>query len=143
MSAQQIYSISLPADTRILAELRSFIVRNAASLGVDSITLNALELAADEIATNVIDHVGGEMPVDIFCQCTVDTELRAIICEISWPSDEPFRPDILPEPRHIQQRLESRQPGGLGIFLIHTLVDQIEYDYHDGRSLIRLVQKMG
>ncbi|MFI5263023.1 MAG: ATP-binding protein [Candidatus Kapaibacterium sp.] len=138
----QTYSISLPADTRILAELRSFIVRNAATVGVDDSTLHALELAADEIATNVIEHVTTEMPVDIFCKCSIDTERHLVTCEISWPSTEPFRPDVLPETHHIKQRLESRQPGGLGIFLIHSLVDEIEYDYHDGRSLIRLVKKL-
>ena len=138
----QTYTISLPADTRVLAELRSFIVRNASMGGVDAFTLHALELAADEIATNVIDHVAREMPIDIFCKCSIDSERQIVICEISWPSDEPFRPDVLPETEHIKQRLEARQPGGLGIFLIHTLVDEIEYDYHEGRSLIRLMKKL-
>ncbi|MDP4231561.1 MAG: ATP-binding protein, partial [Bacteroidota bacterium] len=78
----------------------------------------------------------------IFCRCGIDPETRTVICEISWQSVEPFRPDVLPESEHIRQRLESRQPGGLGIFLIHALVDEIEYDYHDGRSLIRLMKKL-
>ncbi len=137
-----IYTITLPADTRILAELRSFIARNAINDGVDAFTLHALELAADEIATNVIDHVAGDIPIDIFCQCSIDSVQQIVICEISWPSPEPFRPDILPETEHIKQRLESRQPGGLGIFLIHSLVDKIEYDYHEGRSLIRIMKKI-
>lgn len=137
-----IHSITLPADTSILAELRSFIFKIAADNGIDPQTLHALELAADEIATNVIDHVAHEMPCDIYCQCGINSEKHSIICEISWPSDEPFRPDILPQTDHIRQRLESRQPGGLGIFLIHALVDEIEYDYRDGRSLIRLMKKL-
>lgn len=140
-----IHTITLPADTRILAELRSFIIHTAISEGVDPLRrteLHALELAADEIATNVIKHVASEMPFDIFCQCSIDAEEHVMICEISWPSSEPFRPDILPETEHIRRRLESRQPGGLGIFLIHALVDEIEYDYHDGRSLIRLMKKL-
>jgi len=135
-------TITLPADTRILAELRSFIARNAAIVGVDTLTLDALELAADEIATNVIEPATAEMPIDIFCLCTIDSERHVAICEISWPSPEPFRPDILPETEHIKQRLESRQPGGLGIFLVHALIDEIEYDYHEGRSLIRLMKKI-
>lgn len=137
-----VYTISLPADTRILAELRAFIVSNAARDGVDVLTLHALELAADEIATNVIQHVATEMPLDIFCRCSIDSENQIALCEISWPSAVPFRPDILPQTEDIRQRLESRQPGGLGIFLIHSLVDEIEYDYQDGRSLIRLLKKL-
>ena len=136
------HSITLPADTRILAELRSFIFSIATENGIDPQTLHALELAADEIATNVIDHVAPEMPCDIFCQCSINSEEHIITCEISWQSNEPFRPDVLPQSDHIRQRLENRQPGGLGIFLIHALVDDIEYDYHDGRSLIRLMKKL-
>ena len=137
-----IRTISLPADTRVLAELRSFIVQTAANAGIDPETLHSLELAADEIATNVIDHVATEMPCDIFCQCSIDSVHHSVICEISWQSPEPFRPEILPETEDIRQRLESRQPGGLGIFLIHALVDEIEYDYHEGRSVIRLMKKI-
>ena len=82
------------------------------------------------------------MPCDIFCSCEINIDQHIAICEISWPSPEPFRPDILPEFDDIRQRLESRQPGGLGIFLIHTLVDEIEYDYQDGRSVMRLTKKL-
>jgi serine/threonine-protein kinase RsbW len=137
-----IHTISLPADTRILAELRSFIVKTASSNGIDPMTLHSLELAADEIATNVIEHVASEMPCDIFCRCSIDSEHHTVICEISWQSPQPFRPDTLPETEDIRQRLESRQPGGLGIFLIHALVDEIEYDYHEGRSVIRIIKKL-
>jgi serine/threonine-protein kinase RsbW len=137
-----IRTITLPANTQILAELRSFIVQTAASNGIDPQTLHSLELAADEIATNVIEHVASEMPCDIFCRCSINNEDHSVTCEISWQSPEPFRPDVLPETEDIRQRLESRQPGGLGIFLIHALVDEIEYDYHDGRSVIRLMKKI-
>ena len=134
--------ISLPADTRILAELRSFIVRTASGDGVDPATLHALELAADEIASNVIEHVAPQMPGDIICRCSIDSENHIVICEISWQSTVPFRPESLPQPENIRQRLEARQPGGLGIYLVHSLVDEIEYDYEDGRSLVRLVKKI-
>lgn len=138
-----IQTITLPADTSVLNELRSFILRTAASLGIDPTMLSELELAADEAATNVIEHVASEMPCDIFCRCEINIDLHVAICEISWPSAEPFRPDTLPEFNDIRQRLESRQPGGLGIFLIHTLVDEIEYDYENGRSVMRMIKKLG
>jgi anti-sigma regulatory factor (Ser/Thr protein kinase) len=136
------FSITLPADTRVLSELRSFIDRTASADGIDPATLGALELAADEIATNIIEHAAPKMPSDIFCTCSVDTQKQKVICEISWQSPEPFHPEVLPQPGDIRKRLESRQPGGLGIFLIHSLVDEIEYDYIDGRSVIRLMQKI-
>ena len=83
------------------------------------------------------------MAGDLFCRCEIKIDLHVAICEISWPSAEPFRPDTLPEFNDIRQRLESRQPGGLGIFLIHTLVDEIEYDYENGRSVMRMIKKLG
>jgi serine/threonine-protein kinase RsbW len=132
-------SISLPADTHHLASLRSFINAAATNEGIDPALLHPLELAADEVVTNIIDHAATYG--DIICSCAIDRDSHAVICEISWLSDEPFVPEVFPEPEHIRRRLEAREPGGLGVFLIHSLVDEIEYDYHDGRSGVRLVKR--
>lgn len=134
-----IHTITLPADTHHLAALRSFIAASAANDGLDPSSLHALELAADEIATNVIEHA--RIIGDIFCSYSIDIEQHAAICEISWPSVEPFIPEILPESEDIRQRLEARKPGGLGLYLIHSLLDEIIYDYRFGRSIIRLLKK--
>jgi serine/threonine-protein kinase RsbW len=132
-------TIVLPPETGILAELRTFITGSDFSKAVDGAILHSLELAADEIATNVIEHA--PMPSSIYCRCSIDEEIGAIFCEISWQSPEPFRPEK-PEQKDIRERVMSLEPGGLGIFLIHHLVDDIEYDYFEGRSVIRLMKKL-
>ena len=135
-----IRTITLPADTHHLAALRSFITTAAMNEGIDPALLHAMELAADEVVTNVIEHAASDG--DIVCSCIIDSECHAVICEISWLSEEPFIPKILPEPDYIRRRIEAREPGGLGVFLIHTLVDEIEYQYQDGRSGVRLIKKI-
>jgi serine/threonine-protein kinase RsbW len=135
-----IHTISLPPDTQHLAALRSFINAAAVNDGVNPASLRALELAADEIATNVIKHAGSNG--DIFCSYSIDTEHHTAICEISWQSAEPFFPNVLPGSEDIRQRLEARQPGGLGLFLIHSLIDKIEYDYRDGKTVIKLMKDL-
>jgi serine/threonine-protein kinase RsbW len=136
-----IRTIIFPAETRILAQLRSFISQSALEEGISPDVLHDLELAADEAATNVIDHVACETPCNIYCQCSINAEEHIIICEISWTADELFNPDFFPETEHIQHRLKTHQPGGLGIFLIHSLVDEIEYGYKEGRTIMKLVKK--
>ncbi|MEI8134511.1 MAG: ATP-binding protein [bacterium] len=133
-------SISLPADTQYLARLRAFITTVEAAEHLPPKELHALELAADEVVTNVIDHAA--TTGEIICTCYFELDSHSIVCEISWLSDQPFVPEVFPDTDHIRQRLEAREPGGLGVFLIHTLVDEIDYDYHDGRSHVRLLKKI-
>jgi anti-sigma regulatory factor (Ser/Thr protein kinase) len=40
----------------------------------------------------------------------------------------------------IEASLEERTPGGLGLHLIQTMVDNLEYDWKDRRSTIRFTK---
>lgn len=37
--------------------------------------------------------------------------------------------------------LEERTPGGLGLYLIQTMVDDLEYNYEDRRSTVRFTKE--
>jgi hypothetical protein len=38
--------------------------------------------------------------------------------------------------------IEEKEPGGLGIFLIKKNVDQVQYEYRDGKNILTLHKKM-
>jgi serine/threonine-protein kinase RsbW len=127
-----------PASTSILAELREFVAREGARFGLDKLALHNLALAVDEAATNIIEHVLPRRASQISCSCSDTPNHKQVIYEISWEAEEPFSPDPIPSSKEIRQRVEGRTPGGLGVYLIHALVDEIEYDYRNGKCIIRL-----
>lgn len=130
-----------PATTNILAELRDFVAREGARFGLDPLALHNLALAIDEAATNIIEHVLPRRSSKITCACSDTPNHKQVVYEISWEADEPYSPDPVPNPTEIRRRIEARTPGGLGVYLIHALVDEIEYDYRNGMCIIRLKKK--
>jgi len=46
-----------------------------------------------------------------------------------------------PRDVNTQAPLEERRPGGLGIFLVHRLMDDVTYTYENQISTIRLIKK--
>jgi len=48
----------------------------------------------------------------------------------------PFNPLLMPDPE-LDLPLEQRQPGGLGVFLVKRLADELAYCRRDGRNHLR------
>lgn len=130
-----------PASTSILAELREFVAHEGARFGLDHLALHNLALAIDEAATNIIEHVLPRRASQITCACSDTPNHKQVVYEISWEAEEAYRPDPVPSSAEIRRRVEARTPGGLGVYLIHALVDEIEYDYRNGRCIIRLKKR--
>ncbi|MDO8873407.1 MAG: ATP-binding protein [Methanoregula sp.] len=95
------------------------------------------QLAVEEAITNVIVHgyAGGKGEIMITC-CTT-RGLAEVQIEDSAP---PFNPLSIPEP-DITGDIEDRKIGGLGVFLIRQVMDDIIYRYEEGKNILVLVKK--
>ena len=98
---------------------------------------STLRLAVEEAITNVIVHgyreQGGE--VDVTCRAT-----RGIVEVQIEDAASPFNPLLLPEP-DLTTDIEDRHVGGLGIFLIRQVMDEIVYRYENGKNILVLVKR--
>jgi serine/threonine-protein kinase RsbW len=84
-----------------------------------------LRVALDEIVANIVSHgvVGGDVPA-------IDVLFRRVdgVVEIVIEDDGPaFDPLSRPAP-DTTLPLESREPGGLGIALVKSLMDEVRYE---------------
>src|SRR5688572_5379531 len=82
-----------------------------------------LHVAVDEIVANIVTHAGTtEAP-------TIELALRmdGNIVEITVSDDgPPFDPLAHPQP-DVSAPLDQRRPGGLGILVIRSLIDEVRY----------------
>ncbi len=106
---------------------------------VDDAARYPVELAAEEIFTNLLRYnaKGGDA-IEIRLRLDGD-QLSLSITDFNAP---PF--DIqrdAPEPG-VDQPLEERKPGGLGIFLVKTMMDRVEYRHENGNSTITLHKRV-
>ncbi|MGA7687811.1 MAG: SpoIIE family protein phosphatase [Jiangellales bacterium] len=90
-----------------------------------------VQMALDEIVTNVLTHGGG------------DTLTVEVVLIPGWlvttiiDDGRPFDPLTAPTP-DTELPLEQRQVGGLGIHLVRTMMDEVEYAYRDGCNVLTL-----
>ena len=118
-SAQRIEII---ADEAHLSEVRDFVDAVCAAAGFTPRAAANIRLAVDEACTNIIKHAyaGRSGTISIAC----GTRGRWLEIRI-LDRGAAFEGRIdLPQ---LGQLVESRRKGGLGVFLMHRLMDQVEY----------------
>jgi len=99
----------------------------------------ALHLALDEILTNIISY-GYEDKKEHIIDICLSLRQRELSLEIEDDS-KPFNPSDAPKP-DINKPLEERKIGGLGIYLVENLMDDLEYKTHNGKNLLILRKKI-
>jgi anti-sigma regulatory factor (Ser/Thr protein kinase) len=133
--------LTIRADYALLSELRDFVRHAGTKVGLSEAERDKLVLAIDEAATNIITHAAKSHPEAIDCRCTMDDLDQSIICELVYDTHDHFDPVAAPKHEEIQKRVQEFKRGGYGLFLMHTLVDSIEYRREGNRSVIRLVKR--
>lgn len=129
---------SCKAEAASLSHLRSFIEQCCAGLDLETGVLYDLQLAVDEAASNIIRH-GYKNRTPGLIELTLrilDDRIEIQVTDYGHP----FNPEQAPQP-DINAPLDERQPGGLGIFLIYTLMDQVSYQSHQGANTLSLTKK--
>ena len=101
--------------------------------------VNNINLCLEEVLVNVINY--GYDDGDVH-QIDIDLALSDCQLEISIKDDgKPFDPLQRPDP-DLEQPLEDRPIGGLGIFLLKKLMDGLEYDRREGKNILVMKKRV-
>jgi serine/threonine-protein kinase RsbW len=95
------------------------------------------QLAVEEAITNVIVHGYAQETGNIAITLRFTHELVEVHIEDTSP---PFNLLSIPEP-DITENIEDRKIGGLGVFLIRQVMDDIIYRYESGKNILILIKK--
>jgi len=128
--------IKLPA---ILENLTRFIesVSDCARLkGFDAKRLTQIDLALEEALVNIINYSYPDKEGDAEIVCSMDSDNRFVIEIRDW--GVPFDIRSLDEPDLISD-VSGRKVGGLGVFMIRKLMDDVEYRFEDHANILTLI----
>ncbi len=125
--------LSLWAKPSDLAEIRRFVAETGCDLGLDETSIYALQLAVDEACTNVITHAYNAQAGRIKVKIEAAGDWVEVVIR-DW--GEAFDPESVPPP-DLDAPLEHRPLGGVGLFLMHQLMDRVEFQFSevDGNTL--------
>ena len=125
----------LPATLDHLHEAMEFVTAFAAGRGFSPGRIMEIELTLEEALVNIISYAypgaAGEMEIS----CTVGGPDRFIL-EIS-DRGIPFDVLSIAEP-DLMADVEERKVGGLGVYLIKKLMDDVVYRREEGRNILSM-----
>jgi serine/threonine-protein kinase RsbW len=132
------YLLKIPSQTDNLELIRNFINGVAKKVGFDSEESNKIELAVDEACTNVIEHAyQHDETKDIDIAIKIDYHKITVIVTDKGKSFN-MREVELP---NMQSYLAELRVGGLGIYLMKTLMDEVDYRSKPGvKNEVRMVK---
>ncbi len=135
-------TVTFPADFKTLDSIRDLVGQAAVQAGFSSRDVYAAQLAADEACSNVIEHAyegieGGEFDVSVDAQVG---QLTIVIHDHGKVFDitKVRRPNL-------SKNLDEREVGGLGVFLIYKLMDEVRFksSADSGNYLTMVKRKSG
>ena len=122
-----------------LAEIFAFIEKALDACVAGEGERYAVQFTVEELFTNMVKYnSAGTGAIELVIECG-STE---VICRLTDPDSDRFDVTLAPD-ADINLPIELRRPGGLGLHLIRRLVDSIEYDYSERRSLITFRKTLG
>lgn len=122
---------TIESRTGNLLEVREFVLRAAREFGFSEEEASKIVLAVDEACTNVIKHAyqfATDRKIEIVIQPVKDRMQITVIDD-----GKSFNPSIAKLP-DLKQHLSHYRRGGLGIYLMRTLMDKVEYKYAPGKK---------
>lgn len=115
---------TFPGRFASLANISKFVTRAARAAGLDERAVYAVQTAVDEACSNIIEHAyGGEGRGPIECTCRIDDDGLTVTLR---DYGRPFDPTGVPRP-DIHASLEDRQEGGLGLYMMRQLMDEVRF----------------
>ena len=130
----------LPNDIETIPQLNEFIDLVAEEVGLDMSLTMSLNLAMEEAVVNVMDYAypdGQKGNVDI--EVTADQEWMTFVITDTGIAFDP----TTKEDADTTLSAEERPIGGLGIFLVRQLMDDINYKRESNKNVLTLRKKLG
>jgi serine/threonine-protein kinase RsbW len=139
-SVERTFQLHVPSSTENLSMIRDFVGSIGQRAGMDDADIGKLALAVDEACANVIEHAyGSDSTREVTVKAKVDAE--AVQIEIV-DTGRGFDPKRVEQP-DLEQLISKRKSGGLGMRLIQTLMDEVQYEIVPGeKNELRMMKKL-
>ena len=136
---EETLEVSLSNELReiagVAAQIDGFCAAHELTPGVSY----ALNLSIDEILTNTISYGyedDGPHRIEVIVSLEEDA-LAVVIVDDSMPFDLGLAPE-----RDLDLSLEDTALGGLGLYLVHQMMDSVDYRREEGCNVVTLIKKV-
>jgi serine/threonine-protein kinase RsbW len=134
-------TLTLCTDCSQLATIREFVAQVGRDWGLEKQVIDDLQLAVDEACTNIVVHAYDGQPGEIEVEVKI-TDKGVWVITRDW--GKAFDPEAIPMP-DVTAPLEERQLGGLGLYLMRQVMDEVQFkfDTETGNTLTMFKRLQG
>lgn len=134
------YQYSIGCSLSNLKGIRDFIRLSLKGHGISDVMMNEIVLALDEMCSNLMIHAHNCNPDDqLELHINIPGKGKLIFEIIDDGSS--FNINHFQEP-DLGNLIHEKRKGGLGIRLVKSIMDNIEYLSKDGKNVCRLTKKI-
>ena len=127
------------ADKKELNKVRDFVTKELKKQNCDSKTLNNVNLAIEEVFVNIASYSYKDK--NGTCLLKINYDGVKTFKFIFEDSGIKFNPLDEKDP-DISLKVEARDVGGLGIFLIKKTMDKVDYKYKNNKNILTLSKRI-
>jgi anti-sigma regulatory factor (Ser/Thr protein kinase) len=129
---------SWPASLESIPGMRAFIKAEAELMGFDPRSVGLLELVVEEIAVNIVEYAYKNDPSQSI-EMGTEKKNKELTIHV-FDRGAPFDPLKVPAP-DIEAPAGERAIGGLGLFMVKRIVDEMRYERRDGKNHVILIKR--
>lgn len=140
MTNAEIKKLVLEAKVENLVAVNEFVDEILQPLNCSMKIQMQLELAVEEIFVNIANYAYGEGTGKAFITGRIlENPLRLEL--VFMDEGTPYNPLVRKDP-DLEQKMEDRAIGGLGIYLVKKNVEEITYSYQEGKNVLTLCKNI-
>lgn len=124
-----------PASLLRLEAVESFVEEILEQNHIPKTDIRMILLACDEIFSNICRYGKAR---EVTVECTVKEDEASVAFEDDGME---FNPLTHPEP-DVRRPLETRRIGGLGIYMVQKLMDQVTYERESGKNRLCVIKNI-
>lgn len=119
-----------------LREMIDYIRQQAESHNVEQSLILKMELASEEAIVNIISYAYKNQKGNISINCERNGQRFEIILRDQGVPFNPIDVEINPQ---LNTPVIERKVGGMGIFLIRKIIDEVSYQREEDENILRMV----
>ncbi len=133
----QSFEMTIESDSSRIPSVSASLEEVMHTQGFSSEDILDTQLAVEEVITNIINHGYKNAGGEIVISCRIKVNHAEVRISDNAPR---FDPLSLPEPE-LDTTVKDRKIGGLGVFLVRQVMDEISYRYENGQNILVMIKK--
>ena len=130
----------IEADRMNLPQVQAFIDEQLEAVGCPMLAQTTIDIAVEELFVNIASYAYGDESGNAVVQVTMYEDPFSV--EITFiDNGRRYNPLVKADP-DTTLSANQRQIGGLGIFMVKNSMDNVNYEYKDGKNILTIKKNL-